>query len=452
MGKLALALLLAAACAAGCGKAKPPAGADGAQEREESAEDTRAQEESAEGTRAQEADAKDTRAQEASTEGTQEQEAGAEDTRAQEADAEDTQAQEGDAEDTRAREESAEGVADLSYEGSLDLQYAQNFSVDYYEGGYALLTEMDGTKILSVPEGGSVPKGLGDDVIVVRRPVRDLYLVASAVMDMFDALDAVSAISLSGQEADGWYIDAAREAMEKGEMAYAGKYSQPDYELIVSKGCSLAIENRMITHSPEVPKMLDKFRIPMMVEYSSYETHPLGRVEWVKFFGALLGKDEEAEAAFAEQAKILSQVTADGGTGKTVAFFCLTSNGLVQVRQSADYVPKMIELAGGKYAFGDLGGTGRSTVNIQMEEFYGGAKDADYLIYNSTIDGGVSGVEDLIEKNALFRDFKAVKEGNVWCTANDMYQQSMSIGYLIEDFHQMLLGSKEDQQFLYHLE
>ena len=64
---------------------------------------------------------------------------------------------------------------------------------------------------------------------------------------------------------------------------------------------------------------------------------------------------------------------------------------MVQVRQSSDYVPKMIELAGGNYIFQNLGDseTKRSTMNIQVEEFYASAKDADFLIYNSSIDGGV---------------------------------------------------------------
>ena len=78
-------------------------------------------------------------------------------------------------------------------------------------------------------------------------------------------------------------------------MLYAGKYSSPDYELLVSKKCSLAIENSMILHSPEVKEMLEDFDIPVIIEYSSYETHPLGRVEWIKFFGALTGMEEEAE-------------------------------------------------------------------------------------------------------------------------------------------------------------
>ena len=355
----------------------------------------------------------------------------------------------------------SEEGGDLVYESSMELQYAENFSVDYYEGGYTLLTVKDGTKILVVPEKKELPEEkviaetIGNDVIVLQRPVGNLYLVASAVMDMFDSLDATDTVRFSGQKEDGWYIEAAKQAMASGEMLYAGKYNQPDYELIVSENCSLAIENMMISHSPEVVEMLESFGIPVMIEYSSYESHPLGRVEWIKFFGALVGREEEAEQVFAEHLAILEDVTADDRTDKTIAFFFITSNGLVQVRQSSDYVPKMIELAGGRYIFDQLGDpdSARSTMNMQIEEFYSGAKDADFIIYNSSIDGGVASVEELLDKCALLEDFKAVQEGNVWCTTNDMYQQSISIGYLIEDIHNMLLGQDEEEmKFLFRLE
>lgn len=348
-----------------------------------------------------------------------------------------------------------ENAGGLVYESSMELLYAEHFSVDYYEGGYKMLTIKDDTRILVVPEGLEVPEGLDEEVCVIQQPVQNLYLVASAVMDMFDALGAVDTISLSGQKEENWYIDSAKEAMANGDMVYAGKYNKPDYELIVSANCTLAIENMMISHSPEVIEMLEDFGIPVMIEYSSYESHPLGRVEWIKFFGALVGKEAEAEAAFAEQIAILEEVTADEKTDKTVAFFFITSNGLVQVRQSNDYVPKMIELAGGKYIFEDLGApeSARSTMNMQVEEFYNKAKDADYIIYNSSIDGGVTSVDELLDKCAVLEDFKAVQEGNVWCTTNDMYQQSMSIGYLIEDMHSMLQGEDEAQmEYLFRLQ
>lgn len=348
------------------------------------------------------------------------------------------------------------GLSSLQFQGSMELQYAENFSVDYYEGGYELLTTIpDSNQYLLVPEGAEVPVGLDEEIRVLQKPIDNIYLVASGVMDMFASLDAVGQIRFSGQKQENWYIQKAKDAMAEGTLVYAGKYSKPDYELLVSEGCDLAIENRMITHSPEVVEMLESFDIPVMIEYSSYEQHPLGKVEWVKFFGVLTGKEAEAEAAFAEQAEILETVSNDEKTGKTVAFFYVTSNGLIQVRQSTDYIPKLIELAGGRYIFDDLedSGSGRSTLNMQIEDFYAGGKEADILIYNSSIDGGVNTIDELIGKCNILKDFKAVQEGQVYCTTNDMYQQSMAVGYLLQDMHTVLTGDdSKNLKYLFLLE
>lgn len=356
-------------------------------------------------------------------------------------------------------------AAPLTYDHSMELSYAENFAVDYYEGGYKLLTtQLNGDRILIVPKHQQVPEdaealvspsaeGKPGKLIVLQEPVKNLYLVASSVMDMFAQLDSMDAISMCGLKEEDWYIPAAKQAMKDGTLLYAGKYSQPDYELLLSQNCSMAIENSMIYHTPEVMEKLDEFGIPTLVEYSSYEEHPLGRVEWVRFFGALLDQEEKADQLFEKQKEALKRVEAEESTGKTVAFFYITSNGLVQVRQSTDYIPKMIELAGGKYVFENLGDpdSRRSTVNLQLEDFYEGAQDADFLVYNTTIDRQVQTLEDLLKKCSLLKDFKAVKNHQVWCTTEDMYQQSMSAGNLIEDFHRMLTGDDKETRYLYRL-
>ena len=356
---------------------------------------------------------------------------------------------------------------ELKYENSMELQYAENFFVDYYEGGYTMLTTtVDGAQFLVVPEDQPIPAQLDTSIVVLKQPIDHLYLVASAAMDMFRELQAVDRIRFSGQKEENWFIEEAKEAMKDGSMLYAGKYNMPDYELIVSEGCSLAIENTMISHSPEVVEKLNEFGIPVMIDYSSYETHPLGRVEWIRFYGALLGKEKEADAAFEKQMERLERVSKEDQANETepvgeemyadptVAFFYITSNGTVNVRKTSDYVPQMIELAGGSYLFQDLGSDEdhRSSVNMTMEEFYATAKDADYLIYNSTIDGEIRTVEQLLGKSAMLRDFKAVKEGNVWCTTNDLYQHSMSVGGFILDLHGMLTKDPtQEYQYLYRL-
>lgn len=328
----------------------------------------------------------------------------------------------------------------LVLDHSLELAYADQFSVDYYKDGYKKITIKDTGEFLLVPEGKEAPKGLGKEVKVLPEKVDRLYLVATSAMDFFRALDEMDRIRLSGTDADGWYIEEAREAIKSGKMLYAGKYSAPDYERIVSEGCGLAIESAMIYHTPEVKEKLEQFGIPVMVERSSYESHPLGRLEWIKLYGALLGKEEKAEEIFQEEMKRLEGVLAENNTGKTVAFFYVSSNGYVNVRKSGDYVSKMIQLAGGNYIFPDLGGEDNalSTMNMQMEEFYAKAKDADYLIYNSAIDSELTSLEELFDKSTLLKDFKAVKEGNVWCTEKNLFQETTGLGKMIEDIHTIL--------------
>lgn len=345
--------------------------------------------------------------------------------------------------------------AELEYEDSMELLYAEKFSVDYYTGGFSLVTVNGSERYLVVPEGKESPGDLAEDITVLYQPLDRIYLVASAVMDMFISMDSLDVIRFTGTKAESWYLEEAREAVETGDILYAGNYSAPDYEQILAEGCDLAIENTMVYHTPEVKEQLEKFGIPVMVDYSSYETEPLGRTEWVKLYGLLAGREEEAAEAFAGQQEAFASIGDAEDTGKTVAFFYITSSGEVNVRKASDYLPKMIELAGGHYVFSDLGAeddTASSTVSLQMEEFYAAAREADYLIYNSTIDGELSSVEELFGKSELLENFKAVREGNVYCTTRDLYQSSMELGTMIADIHGMLNGEEDGLTYLYRLD
>lgn len=345
--------------------------------------------------------------------------------------------------------------AELEYEDSMELLYAEKFSVDYYTGGFSLVTVNGSERYLVVPEGKESPGDLAEDITVLYQPLDRIYLVASAVMDMFISMDSLDVIRFTGTKAASWYLEEAREAVETGDILYAGNYSAPDYEQILAEGCDLAIENTMVYHTPEVKEQLEKFGIPVMVDYSSYETEPLGRTEWVKLYGLLADREEEAAEAFAGQQEAFASIGDAEDTGKTVAFFYIISSGEVNVRKASDYLPKMIELAGGHYVFSDLGAeddTASSTVSLQMEEFYVAAREADYLIYNSTIDGELSSVEELFGKSELLENFKAVREGNVYCTTRDLYQSSMELGTMIADIHGMLNGEEDGLTYLYRLD
>ena len=338
---------------------------------------------------------------------------------------------------------SAPEIPGLTFQSEMQNDFAECFHIYYYNDDYTLIDVPESGQFLLVPEGKTAPEGLDESIVVLQKPLDHIYMAATSAMSLFSAVDALDNIKFSSLQESGWYVDAAN-----GDIVFAGKYSEPDYELLVNSGCNLAIESTMILHTPKVQEMIEQMGIPVFTDRSSYETHPLGRTEWIKVYAEMVDKRDEAKAFFDEQAKVISDLKDFKNTEKTVAFFYISTDGSVVVRKPTDYVPKMIEIAGGRYVPEQVDSeeeTKRSSVPMTMEEFYTQAIDADYLVYNGTIDDPINSVDELLQKSELFADFKAVKEGNVWCAGKYLYQATDIVGNMITDLHLMLTGGDESQ-------
>lgn len=340
-------------------------------------------------------------------------------------------------------------ISGLTFLEETPLDYTQCFRLYRYENGYTLIDIADEGQFLVIPEGGNIPDNLGD-ITVLQQPLDKIYLAATSAMSLFTAVDAESAIRLTSVRASGWYIPKAVAAMERGDILFAGKYSEPDYERLIEEDCNLALESTMIYHAPKVQEMIEDLGIPVLVDRSSYEPHPLGRTEWVKLYAVLTGKEAAAEQFFDTQSAVIQKLENFEPTGKTVAFFYMNTDGSAVIRKATDYIPKMIALAGGEYVFQDLQTDQSSTsFPISMEDFYAGAVDADILIYNASIDGSLESIDALLAQNPLFADFKAVKDGQVWCAGQSYYQSTDTIGEMIWDIHLVLTGgSEQDMKFI----
>ena len=333
----------------------------------------------------------------------------------------------------------------MTWEKGMELTHATQFFVEKYQE-YYLITIVANDRFLLIPEGGTVPTGVPKDVIVLQKPLQKAYLASSSVFDLIREIGALDRLRLSGTKKEDLCITEVISALENGSLLYAGKYSKPDYELIVKEGCDLAIENTMIYHNPEAKEKLEALGIPVLVETSSYESHPFGRMEWIKLYGLLFDKEEEAEQFFSRQVSNLESVLQQEKTGLKVAIFYMNSNGVINVRKPGDYVAKMISLAGGEYVLAGLKTdeeNALSTMNMQMEDFYLAAKDADLIIYNSTIVGELKSISDLTNLSPLFADFKAVKNDRVYCTAKNFFQETTAIGDFVEDLNKAMRMPQE---------
>ncbi len=316
----------------------------------------------------------------------------------------------------------------------LPLKYAKEYSVLFHEDGSYTIT-------------------IGEDSFQFDHTFENIYLAASSAMDLFLKAGAIDSVSMTGTKASDWGIAEVRKLVEDEKIVFAGKYSAPDYEYLLSEGCELAVESTMIYHNPETKEKLESLGIPVLVDRSSYEDDPLGRMEWIKLYGVLTGHLREASVFFDEKVKELDGLSNTGDTGKTVAYFYINTRGQAVVRKPGDYICRMIEMAGGTYFLSETMGEDNmlSTSNMQMEAFLAAAKEADILIYNSSIDGELKDIGSLTEKDKLFSEFKSVHDGNVWCTGKNMYQETSAIADIIMEMNQIISGSTGDGSKLKYL-
>ncbi|MBR5375912.1 MAG: ABC transporter substrate-binding protein [Lachnospiraceae bacterium] len=336
--------------------------------------------------------------------------------------------------------------AGLKQTGRMDLRYAKEYEVSYYGDGLSLVDIHETGRYLIAEEGAAVPEGVPEDVAIIKKPLRHTYVAATSVMDLYRQLGVLSNIQMTSTKYEDWSIPEVREALENEDMFYVGKYGTPDFEFVLDCGCDLAIESTMIYHKPETKEKLEELGIPVMVEHSSYEADPLGRLEWIKLYGLLNDRLPEAESFFDGEEEKLTQIKNPSGEKKKTAFFALTPQGAVSVRKQDDYFVKMIEKANGEYVpKGDVS-------TIQMESFVAGASDADVLIYNSTVYDGPKDLEALLAMNEALRDFKGVREGNVWCTDDDVFQRTTAICDIIREFNAVISGDAgDDTEYFFRL-
>ena len=335
------------------------------------------------------------------------------------------------------QEDTQEEAAGPVLEGQMELDYAQQFTIDLYSDGYRMITiEGAAAPYLVVPEGAEVPETLAEGAVVLQLPIERAYVASTSMMSLLDAIGGLDRVKLVATEQEKWYLENIVSRMEAGDIAFSGSYDEPDYELMTAGDIQLHLDSGMVDGHPEVLEKFAELGIPSLVERSSQEGHPLARVEWVKVLGVLFDMEEEAQQYFEEQKALVEG--ADGAdTGKTASMGYITSTGKCYSRNGGDYMAQMIALAGGEYILADMEPEESGNTNMTFEDWYARNKDADYMFYvNFAL--GFNSLQEMLDYNPLFADFKAVQEGHVYVTSPDFTQSTAAIASIIADMNTIL--------------
>ena len=289
----------------------------------------------------------------------------------------------------------------------------------------------DTTKVmqkLAIIEDSEAKPGVGKDVTVINAPLKHSLVMSSVHCSLIAELNSVDAIAAV---CDAEYVKEKSVAVriKEGKIKDCGNSMTPAVEQIAM------VKPDAVLISPYKDNDLTKLNQLgiNMVQCADYmEPTPLGRAEWVRLYGMLVGKVAEADSLFSEVEKHYLTLKSDTVSGPKI--ISDSKYGEVwYVPTGNSTVGQMYADAGGVNPFSDRKENG--SVALSPEEVLMKAKDGDVWILKS--DGEMT-LDQLRQADPINSQFKAFAEGNVWhCNTVEtpFYEQTpFHPNLLLEDF------------------
>ena len=267
------------------------------------------------------------------------------------------------------------------------VRFARNLRIEYYDD-YTSVRIRDPWDTLRqrqhyvlVDRDKPLPAHLPDGGIVIRVPVERAAVYTSvhtAIAEQLGALDRVAGVC------EPQYITSPEvlRRIEEGTIVDLGMSTSPNVEKIVDVGTDLIIASPFENSGYG---SAEKIGVPIVEAADYMENHPLGRTEWVLFYGLLLGCREEAEKVFSETERHYFELKALAATSSTRPSVVLERKygNSWAVPSGGSYIGVMHADAGADYVFRDYSGT--RSVHLTFEEVYDRAGDADcwFLKYDT---------------------------------------------------------------------
>jgi len=309
------------------------------------------------------------------------------------------------------------------------MKYAKLFSIEKHDG-YIVVTDSEGRKIVLWKD--KKPDVKAD--LFVKIPVKRVIALSTIDVAYLKAVNCTDAI-VGVVSAKKWYLEGIEEKIANGKIVEVGKARSPDYEKILALKPDVVFVDAKFSGS-DVIKKFKSLGIPYVACDSWLERHPLGRVEWIKFFAAFFDREREAEKYFnSVENRILEIQNTVGKEKKVKVVYALVLKGRVTIPGGQSYHSKLVEIAGGDYIFKDLNST--KYVQVNAEELIARTAEAD--VYIAIYMGKpIKSKNDLIEEVPGLAETRPFKEDRVYAMQPWVWQRIHRIDEIVEDLAAIL--------------
>ncbi|MAP81363.1 MAG: ABC transporter substrate-binding protein [Aequorivita sp.] len=298
-------------------------------------------------------------------------------------------------------------------DGKSNIQYAKSFDLEHFEG-YKVITLKNpwpGTnqtfKYALVEESNTVPNAKMFDA-VVQVPVKQIVVTSTTHIPSLEMLGAINSL-VGFPNLNYISSEITRKQITAGRIKELGKNEDINTEILIDLNPDLVI-GFGVDGNNSTFKTIENSGIPVLYNADWTETSPLGKAEWIKFFGALYNKDKQADSIFnniATEYNLAKNIASQAANSPTVISGAMYKD-VWYMPQGDSWGAQFIADANGNYLWKDSKGTG--SISLNLESVLDKGHNADVWIGP----GQFTSLSTMEEASQVYTKFKAFKTGQVY--------------------------------------
>ena len=294
-----------------------------------------------------------------------------------------------------------------------EVKYSKGFSIENYEG-YSKVTVKNpwpkATKTYTYilqEKNGIIPDSLKQNLIIAV-PIKTIVVTSTTHIPSLEMLNEENTL-VGFPHCDYISSEKVRARIDAGNVKELGNNHDLNTEVLLDLQPNVIIGYGIDNKNPTLDN-LQKSGLKVMLNGDWNEETALGKAEWIKFFGALYGKQKEATELF-------TKIEEDYLQTIEIAKLAITSPTILAGDMFEDrwYLPRgtswgslLLKEAKGNYLWQDTSGTG--SLSLSFETVFEKAKNADLWITS----GQFSTLKEMSDANPNYAEFDAFKNKNVY--------------------------------------
>jgi len=293
---------------------------------------------------------------------------------------------------------------------ATNVKYATGFDIiktkDYNQ--IVLNPNSDNEKHIYVLKNKNTFINKKDNAIVFHQPIKSIVVTSTTHIPMLELLNESDAL-IGFPNAKYISSEKTRKLIDNGKIIELGKEQNINTELLIDLKPDVVIGFSMGSNNKTFEN-IKKAGIPVIINNDWLEKSPLGRAEWIKFFGVLFNKTKLADSIFNTIEKKYNQAKkiALQANEKPKVLSGVLYKDKWNLPAGQSYVAQFLKDANVNYPWQNTNGTG--SLSLAFETVFDTAKDANLWI----APGYYQSYSQLEKANQHYKEFDAFKNKQIY--------------------------------------